>query len=176
MPEKAFFQPFFQLKEDLAIVRMEYLYHIKSRENNLIKITNKGQFEDELDELKRKVEKVRNDLINNLQKEIINTRKQIFLTLVDFLKANPTNELLGLEGEVMEGEVASIANKIISQIRFPSARNLLGEMKLEYHYYDLTWEDLNNKEVLKEMIDLQLIRAEDKIYFDELAIKASPRV
>ena len=48
-------------------------------------------------------------------------------------------------------------------------------MKLEYHYYDLTWEDLNNIEVLKEMIDLKLIRPEDKIYFDELAIKADPR-
>ena len=45
-------------------------------------------------------------------------------------------------------------------------------MKLDYYYYDITWEDLNNGEFQKEMLEKKLLSENEKIYIDRLAIEA----
>ena len=38
-----------------------------------------------------------------------------------------------------------MVSNIISNIRFPKAKDLLEEMNVEFHPYDITWEDLNER-------------------------------
>ena len=40
---------------------------------------------------------------------------------------------------------------------FPDASQILEKLKVEKFYYDLTWEDLNNKDVIQEFVDKKLI-------------------
>ena len=72
----------------------------------------------------------------------------------------------------MEDRIRYEVSKIISKIRFPDANSLLDDMKLDYYYYDITWEDLNNGEFQKEMLEKKLLSENEKIYIDRLAIEA----
>jgi hypothetical protein len=40
-------------------------------------------------------------------------------------------------------------NKVIAKVKLPDASELIKNFKLVKHYYELTWEDLNDKEFLK---------------------------
>jgi hypothetical protein len=172
IPEKEFLNPFFVLKSDLDLIRSKYLHHLKSREKNIISRNDLTAFKEEIDKLSEQIEKVKGSILNNLQAEIAGTREKIKENLIGFLRINIPDELAGLNDENLEIEIKNLVNGIVSRIRFPKAKDLLGEMKIEYHPYDITWEDLNNKEVLKELLEKKLIDKDEKAYIDQLAIAA----
>jgi hypothetical protein len=170
IPEKDFLKPFFDIKLNLDSIRNKYIYYIKKREKNIVKRDDKEAFEKELDLVKKDIEKVKTQIVNNLQEEIKKSRVRIKNNLFDFMKDNPPEEFEGLEGETLLDEIENTTNKIISAVRFPRAKTLLSGLQLEWHYYDITWLDLNNDEVLQEMQKHKLITTKQKSYFDELAI------
>ncbi len=172
IPEKELFEPFFNLKMDLEIVRGKLLFYLKSREKNIIRRDDKGKLEAELKEIEIKIEKIKEELLNKLQQEINASKKRVKNNLIAFLRDNIPDELKGYEGNVLEDEIENMANGIISRIRFPRSSTLLNELKLEIHYYDITWEDLNNAEVSEELVKHELITPDEKSYIDELAISA----
>lgn len=172
IPEKDFFEPFFNLKMDLEIVRGRLMFYLKSREKNIIKREQKDLLEAELDKFRDKIGEIKKDLLNKLQQEINSSKKRVKDNLIAFLKDNVPDELKGLTGVVLEDEIENMANGIISRIRFPRSSTLLNELKLEIHYYDITWEDLNSVEVREELVKHKLITQYEKSYIDELAISA----
>ena len=55
--------------------------------------------------------------------------------------------------------------------QFPSSKDLLKCLEIDYKFYDLTWEDLNNKEILEEMSTYGLIDANDSVTIKKVAIE-----
>lgn len=107
-----------------------------------------------------------------LQSEINKSREQIRSNLFIFLLSNPPDNYKSLNETNLKNEIRNMVNGIVSKIHFPLAAKLINDMKLEYSFYDLTWEDLNNEKVLTELLEKGLINNNEKSYFDELAIAA----
>jgi hypothetical protein len=61
----------------------------------------------------------------------------------------------------------------VKNIKFPTAKELLDELKLHYFYSDITWEDLNKNEFIKELEEKKLLSIKEKAYFDSLAMEAT---
>lgn len=173
IPQKEFLKSFFDLKNDLEIIRHNYLHYIKKREKNIIKRDKKEALETELKVVREKIEDVKKEILNKLQEEIHKSRVRIKENLFNFLKDNPPEEFEDLEGKTLLDEIENATNKVITAIHFPRAKTLLSELKLEWHYYDITWPDLNDKEIREEIINHNLIPTENKSYFEELAIAVS---
>ena len=86
--------------------------------------------------------------------------------------ANPPDNSNNLFDDVLEDNIKYEVSKIITKIKFPDASSLLDDMKLDYYYYDITWEDLNNKDFQNEMLEKHLLSENEKTYIDSLAIEA----
>lgn len=170
IPEKDFLSPLFEIKDYLEYLRGNYLYYIRKRKKNIIKREDKSTFEDGLNETIEDIKKIKVQMLNDLQEEIQKSQDRIWDNLYSFLLDNQPEELKELRGNVLNNAVINATNKIMTSIDFPLANKLLSGLKLEWHYYDITWQDLNNDEVLQEMQKHKLITAKEKSYFDELAI------
>lgn len=168
--KKDFLKPFFDLKDHLDYIRGNFLYYIKKREKNIIKREEKFEFEKSLNSIIKDINKIKDDILNLLQQEILATHDRISINLFDFLMDNPPVELTGLKGTVLENAVRKATNKIMASIRFPLAIELLSELKLQWSFYDITWQDLNDDEVVKELQNHGLISDKEKSYFSELAL------
>jgi len=170
LPEKEFMQPFFSLKEEVELLRSNFLVYLKERDKNLIVREEKAAFESILKIITDKVAALKINLQNNLQAEIGKSRDSISENLAEFLRINTVEELKGLTGEILEKEIRNYVLSIVSRINFPSAKHLLADISFSWAYYDLTWEDLNNEKVLKEMVEKKLISPEDQSFISEKAM------
>lgn len=173
LPEKDILKKFFILKEKVHGVREEYLDHIKFSDKNIIKREIKCEFEDKIKDFQKEIDDTRNSILNDLQAEIQKSRENIENNLYDFLSINTPEELSRYSGEVLKYEIKSLVSFILTKINFPNAMGLLSGLKLEYFYYDITWEDLNRKEFVKELQEKKLITNKEKAYFDSLAMEAT---
>jgi len=109
-----------------------------------------------------------------IQNEIGNTRMKIKENLLAFLLANPPEEYKQYSDNVLSAEIINDVDKIVSSIPFPKAHEILEKMSIKQRPYDLTWEDLNDKEVLDDMVKKELITENEKAYFQQAAIEAEP--
>lgn len=172
IPEKKFLDPFFLIKTDLEILRNSFMYYLKSRDKNLIRRTDKGEIENDIKKIRERIEGIKENLLNKLQEEINNTRTRIKKNLIDFLIDNTPKEFEGLNGIVLENEIRNMATNITSRIRYPKSKDLLEEMKIDLHYYDITWSDLNDDDLRKEMVKTGLLTPEESAFISEQAISA----
>lgn len=155
--KKDFFQPYFDLKKEYDHLKDQYITYIKTREKNIIKKENKPAFEKEYMELADNISEIKEDLKAKLQEEIIGTKASIRNNLKQFFISNPTETLSVVEGTAREMGAEQQANDIVSKIHFPSAKDLVSKLEIEKFYYDLTWEDLNDEEVINEFKEKGLI-------------------
>lgn len=161
IPEKEFFKPFFDLKLEFEKTRHDLLLYIKSREKSIIKVDDLDKLSKSIDELKDTIISVKTEMQNVLQKEIKNSRDAVKKSLNDFLLANPPNEFEGLTGDEFKNEVENAVSNIVSRIKFPSSKKLLEELKITKRIYNLTWEDLNDEDVLREMREKKFLHEND---------------
>lgn len=172
LSEKDFLNDFFEIKNKIKELREKYLFHIKIRDKSILKKESRNEFEKEIKSIVDDISNTKTKILNKLQGEINNSRKGIENSLYEFLVTNPPDNTKNLFDEVLEDRIRYEVSKIISKIRFPDANSLLDDMKLDYYYYDITWEDLNNGEFQKEMLEKKLLSENEKIYIDRLAIEA----
>lgn len=172
LSEKDFLNDFFEIKNKIKELREKYLFHIKIRDKSILKKESRNEFEKEIKSIVNDISNTKTKILNKLQGEINNSRKGIENSLYEFLVTNPPDNTKNLFDEVLEDRIRYEVSKIISKIRFPDANSLLDDMKLDYYYYDITWEDLNNGEFQKEMLEKKLLSENEKIYIDRLAIEA----
>ncbi|MEI8271563.1 MAG: hypothetical protein WCG08_02985 [Paludibacter sp.] len=172
LSEKEFLNDFFSIKERIKNFRNQYLIHIKIRDKSIIQRDEKADFEKNIKLIENEILDTKKNILNKLQGEINNSRKSIEKSLFDFLLSNPPESAKNLFGEVLADNITYEVSKIVSRIKFPEASSLIDDMKLDLFYYDITWEDLNNKDFLIEMQEKNLLSNKEKAYFDNLAIEA----
>jgi len=168
---QSFMKPFFDFKNELEEIRKEYLVHLKTRNKSFIAKERVQDFEKDVDRLRKKAGNLEQTLINRLQDEISNTRDRITKNLIDFFRDNPPENLVGLQGTTLNKELIISASKIVSKIKFPMAKDVLGKLKIEYSFYDITWETLNSKEMLSEMVEKEMISPKEKAYIESEGVE-----
>ncbi len=161
------FEEIENVKADVERVRKKYLHKVKSREESILKGTNKESFKEEISALERMLTKNRQKTINQIDSRILETKEDLLIDLESFFNENPDQtsgnaNLFGKDAEFIKRKSKDDATRIIFNIKWPTADELLGKMKIITHFSDITFEDLQNEEFIQEMFDNDLIEEKDK--------------
>lgn len=166
------FQDFISIKGKIKEIREKFLVHINEREKSIIQKDKRAEFEKNIKELEKDIDEIKKELTNKLQDEINNSRKNIKFSLLDFLHFNSPEFSADLDDHVKDETIHDEVERIVSNIKFPKACELVHSLQFSFFYSDITWEDLNNEKVISELIKKELITEKEKAFIDSLAIEA----
>ena len=161
-------------QERVRKIREKYLVPIKCRpEKSILQKDKKSLFLKEVEELNSDIRIIRSKLAQDLSKEIDAARGRLSRELTQFFMKNPPKEVLNqrLTKNEWEEKCYLYVKNILRQMKFPDPNNMVDSMKLHWHFYDLTWNDLSDQELLEEFWrknilknDLESIREISKVF------------
>ncbi|SHJ10396.1 hypothetical protein SAMN05443429_10944 [Cruoricaptor ignavus] len=143
------------LKLDIEKLREQLLKKVKSREESILKKTDKLKFNQKVDELRRKLEIIK---FESLQ-EITDNINKAKIIVEDELRAFVINSGRLTNGNEVRWEVS----RLLDKVRFPKADKLFEDMKISVQYSDITFEDLKNKQFLDELISAGIIEDSEQL-------------
>lgn len=146
------YKKFQELNDKIEKLRREFLIPITCRTGkSILKVDEKEIFLDELEKLKVESKTVTKELKTLLHEGRLNTLSLLRDELRAFFKENKPKELNTInKPEVREMMLEEIINSIISSVKFPDIRKLIENISLSEHFYDLTWNDFKDENLLKE--------------------------
>ncbi len=144
------------LNNQVMELRKEYTVSLKGKSNKRVIILNKkNEFLDKLVELNKEVDTLKSEALNLFDSEIKKALETISVTLSNYLKEAKPDFIQN------ENDITQFVKYIISQIDIPKAYEFQEQIKLSYHFYDFTWEDLQNEDILIELKQKGVIKDED---------------
>jgi hypothetical protein len=146
------FDLYSSIQENVKNLRLEYLIPIKCRSNKSILIKNrKGAFEKAIRSINKTVTEAKSKLINDIDIEIENSKTQLGEELYQYFLKNPPKEILeNFRPERIPSKCSDYVFKIINKMNFPDPTKMVEGMRLITNFYDLTWNDFSDEELLKE--------------------------
>jgi hypothetical protein len=152
-----------ELKNKVEDVRKEFLVPCSVRkEKSILKKENKVAFQKAVSELQVLAEENVKVLKNKVQTAINNSEDTLRNELSIFFKSNPPDSISGLDKENADRQINKEITKILGRIKVPDADSLVSKMKLDVMYYELTWEDLNDKKFIEWFVKNDLISKDDE--------------
>lgn len=143
-----------------------YLIPLTCREGkSIIKVDKKARFEAEVHAIKERLVELRAKAVNELQKEINKTIAVLREELTMFFRKNPPIEYQYYEESVLNDSIKNSVEKILTKIKFPHPSDMLDKLGITLHYYDLTFQDIQDKELISEMRDRGIIVEKDNSDF-----------
>ena len=143
-------------------LRKKYLTPLSARkEKSIIKVGRKNDFINEINKLETNLKSLTKSLKSFIQDEIIKSEEQIKLQLHEFFKENIPDRFKDFKGELLDRSIERETVKVISKIKFPEPDSFLNKLKLSFRFYDLTYEDFKDEELLKEFIEKDIMKKED---------------
>ena len=157
------YQKFIKLKENVDDLRKRYLTPIKCRPGKrIIKIEQKEEFFKELNKLKKETETLNSSLLTILEEGRLNTLDLLKKELKEFLIKNEPDELKSISNtEIKERRIEEISNKIVASVKFPQVDKLIMNINLTEFFYDLTWYDFKDENLLKEFREKEIMTNDD---------------
>ena len=151
------------LQDEVEALRKKFLIALTSREGkSIIKKEEMIAFEKELNDLLEKIKAANKALPGILIKAMQDTKDLVLSNLKTFFAAYPTKEQLKFpDPSVREYQTTSDINKIVSSIRFPSLTKLTNHFSLKVNFYDLTWKDFKDNELLEEFEKKKILSTSD---------------
>lgn len=159
----ACFKPLEAFKVKMLAIRVKYLVPLKSRNENVLKKSDKKKYLLEIESLKKELAILKNKSLTLVSEQIDDTMIKLETDLVDFYIKNPElisdNDLfLKADQPYKLKEAEKLAKNIVNNIiKWPKAFELLSGFNLSTHFSDITFEDLQNEKLLKELFDRKLI-------------------
>ena len=166
--EENCFKPLIDFKTKLTEIRDAYLTKVKSRDESLLDKLKKSAFEEQIENLKKEINGVKNDIIGNIAEQINQTKIRLLADLIDFFIANPKSlfpnhpNLWESNQNYIQQSAKSKAEEVIYRIKWPEAHLLVDDFKLSVQYSDITYEDLKSQEFVNELKDFNLIDESDE--------------
>lgn len=176
--EENCFEPLDIYKAKIVGLRERFFTKIKSREESLMSKQHKVEFEAQYKVIQDELVAVKENIINELAKQIETTKTRLLSDLKEFFLVNPKalfpeEPYLWTNKEYVESEAAAFAQDLIynpRKIKWPKAHLMLDEFKLSVQYSDITIEDLNSNEFIKELKEARLIGQADINYLADFGI------
>ena len=82
--------------------------------------------------------------------------------LKEFLIKNEPDELKSISNtEIKERRIEEISNKIVASVKFPQVDKLIMNINLTEFFYDLTWYDFKDENLLKEFREKEIMTNDD---------------
>jgi len=140
------------IQDDVKKLRERYLTPIKCRPEKSILIKEKKfYFKIEVDKINKKIEAEKLKLINDIDSEIERAKGKFERELNAFFLKKPPEEIgMCYSYEKIPGKINNYVKGLISTMKFPKAHEMVEGMKLKTHYYDLTWNDFSDQELIEE--------------------------
>lgn len=166
--EENCFKPLIDFKTKLTVIRDAYLTKVKSRDESILDKLKKSAFEEQIENLKKEINGVKNDIIGNIAEQINQTKIRLLADLIDFFIANPKSlfpnhpNLWESNQNYIRQSAKSKAEEVIYRIKWPEAHLLVDDFKLSVQYSDITYEDLKSQEFVNELKDFNLIDESDE--------------
>ena len=166
--EENCFKQLIDFKTKLTEIRDAYLTKVKSRDESLLDKLKKSAFEEQIENLKKEINRVKNDIIGNIAEQINQTKIRLLADLIDFFIANPKSlfpnhpNLWESNQNYIRQSAKSKAEEVIYRIKWPEAHLLVDDFKLSVQYSDITYEDLKSQEFVNELKDFNLIDESDE--------------
>lgn len=153
---KEHFKPLEDFKQKVQKVRDEFLTPLKSRDESIIDKKKKEEFLKTIKSLEEEIKELGVKSIGSVSDLIESTKKRLFDDLVEFFIENPEtiskdDIFLKADFTYKKQEAQNLANEVVTKIRWPKAHNLVSAMSIKSFFSDITIEDLENEDLIKEL-------------------------
>lgn len=127
------------------------LIPLTCRENkSIIKVSSIKKFEEKISEIREELEKFKKQTLENLEIELLNRKESLQQEIFEFLDSNPPAEYKNYNPDVRLKKIKNDSIYIVSKIKFPEAKELVEGAEIKYNFYDLTYDDFKDKELIEE--------------------------
>lgn len=141
-------------------IKSGFLISISCRNKSVIIIESKQEFISEVKKIEQQIEKYRSNLLKELKMEILARKKAIRAELLEFLKKNPPEEFSNeSDSDYLFASIDDLSQKIVNRIEFPDINKYMTDMKLNYHFYDLTFEDFTDEKLINEFREKNILNS-----------------
>lgn len=141
--KKENFKKYIEIRKRVNYLRKRYLRPINSRKGmSIINKSQKAEFLEKFNYLKKKIEDHKMRLQRILESEINNIIEDLKIELEQYFSKNTTFNLF---------EDENLIDDIIYNINFPNPAKIVGNINLEVSFYDLTETDFSDEKLLTEL-------------------------
>ncbi|GIV34601.1 MAG: hypothetical protein KatS3mg031_2136 [Chitinophagales bacterium] len=157
------YKEFENLKKEVKMLRNKYLIPITCRPGkSIILIEYKNQFIKELNHLKDKVKNLNTRLLTMLEEGRLNAIDLLKEELMFFFTNYEPEDLKDINSPHVKAKMLDlIINKIVANVKFPPVKEIIDEMSLKEWFYDLTWNDFRDYELIRELEKRQIMNSDD---------------
>jgi hypothetical protein len=147
------------IKEKIEAIREKYLVACSVRKGKrILKKNEKADFLKAIVEIEKLIQKNFEAIKGRVTKAIEGAELSLAKELQSFLETFPPDSVTENDSEEMRKfKISKAVNSILSQTKFPVAEDLITRLKMDQHFYDLTWEDLQDEDLIKWFQDNDLI-------------------
>lgn len=144
----------------------EFLAALKTRKENVLLKSNKVNFITKLELLKVELNTVKLKSLDKISEQIKETKQGLLKQLSDFYMQNmdavASSDLFANSSpEYKLSRAKELSEDIIYSIKWPIPHLILSDFKFNVQFSDITFEDLQNKELIKELIEKKIIVGSD---------------
>lgn len=153
--------------KDAKALREGHTTLIRSRDKRVFRTEDRQALKDAIAKLNARIPQVRSEIAMHVMAELDRTRGELEREVARLLTEDPPGEL-GLfqaNPELFQEMATDRARRIVAGIDFPDPVALLSRLEIDDHYYDLTWEDFDDDEFIRELYEEGVI---DQQSADEL--------
>ena len=153
------YKPLLEIGREVDALRKSFLVAIGSRDKSVIKKERKTSFQESVEILRNKLKSARTKVDSFLAGEIMNSKESVRKEVVAFLTENPQrlDPAYRKQEDLFKRKVEDIASDIAGKMSFPEPANLLSRLGLNVNYYDLTWDDFHNEDLLKQLVEKEVM-------------------
>jgi hypothetical protein len=166
------------IEKEVDRIREEYLYPVSSRKKSVMKAEKQHEFKKKVEQLKERYKEVQNKIYPLLNDAIGDVRKRLVKEMSIILKENPTDDLKQYEDSDQLGMFANDkAKQSIRRVNIPSLQSLASSFKIEYRFFDPTYEDFSDEDFIQELYELDFISEKERanIVSESQAIGTQPK-
>ena len=138
-----------------------YLIPISCRNKSIIKMDDRKKFLNEVEKIRKEITDYKNSTANKLEVAILNAKRLLIDNLIEFLKLYPPEDFKKYEKETLFYKIEDYSQTIISKLKIPDSNDLLKKLELTCNFYDLTFEDFKDEELIKEFKAKKILKSEE---------------
>lgn len=154
------------LNEKLNEIRKKYIVHSSVCNRNILKIVDRDQFKQEIENLKNELPKIYGSIIGALNDELDKTQIRFKKEIFDLVMREPEivfgkDSLWAKDVKLLEQAAKNKSNDVLKKIKWPDYFKIVEKMDIKTFYSDITYDDLFNDVLLAEFEKKELILEAD---------------
>lgn len=143
------------LNDKLNKIREKYLVKSSICNRNILKIEEREQFKQDIENIKKELPNLYGSFIGALYDELEKTQERFKKEIFELVLREPEivfkkDSLWAKDKRLLEQAAKNKANDVIKKIQWPNYLKLVEKMDIKTFYSDIAYDDLFNKDLLAE--------------------------